>query len=124
VEEFYHLCGFLGGAKGIQNKYSTINEESVSPEAQVKSDCKWVLVPKKDADIDKIVRQAKLKAVHKYFGDYRQSYIWAGDIEKFTKELEENIARELKSIFALQQRSNLPDYGIAIDFRDMKNLNK
>ena len=56
-------------------------------------------VVKKTADISEIVRQAKLKAAHKHLGDYQQSYIWAGDIEKFTKELEENIASDLKSIF-------------------------
>ena len=58
-------------------------------------------VLKKNADISEIIRQAKLKAAHKYLGDYSQTYIWAGDIEKFTKEFEENIARELKSIFSL-----------------------
>lgn len=35
VKEFNHLCEFLGGAEGIQNKYSTINEESVPAETLV-----------------------------------------------------------------------------------------
>lgn len=34
TEEFERLCSFLEGAEGIREKYSTINEEPVTPKSQ------------------------------------------------------------------------------------------
>ena len=34
TEEFERLCSYLEGAEGIREKYSTINEEPVTPKSQ------------------------------------------------------------------------------------------